>query len=102
MPDGVLERWQNVIRISRTMEETMEIQRRSQLDEEGKLIKDNLKGAINRENQTERGIQENSDKERTRGRKIPGGGIKNERQYAPTGSKPALREPRTVRWEKKT
>ena len=45
---------------------------------------------MNRENQTERGGQESSDEERTRGRK-------NERQYAPTGSEPVLREPRTVR-----
>ena len=45
-----------------------------------------MQEAINREKQTKSGDQESSDKERTRGRKMPGGETKNKRQYTPNGS----------------
>ena len=63
----------NVTQNSGTMETISEIRRKSELKKEGKLSKDNLKEAINREKQTKSGDQESSDKERTRERKMPGG-----------------------------
>ena len=65
------------------MEATREIQRRNELDKEGTLIKDNLKGTIHRGAKT--GKQESSDEERKRERKAPGRRSQERRQYAPTG-----------------
>ena len=64
MAGGELETCESVIRT--TMEASREIQRRSELDKEGKLIKDNLKGAIHREKIEK---HESSDEEGKRGRK---------------------------------
>ena len=64
MAGGELETCESVIRT--TMEPSREIQRRSELDKEGKLIKDNLKGAIHREKIEK---HESSDEEGKRGRK---------------------------------
>ena len=77
------------------------IKRRSELEKEGIMIKDNLKAPINREKQTERGDQESSDEESTRRRKMPGGGTRNERQYTPTGSKRILSESKRVRFRER-
>ena len=71
MTQGELERWETVIRTSGTIEAIRELQRRGELDKEGTLIKNNLKGAIHRRAKVEK--QESSDEEKKRGRKMPGG-----------------------------
>ena len=94
MTEEEKERWESVIRTSRTMEAIREIQRRSELDKDGKLIKDNLKGAIPQK--TETGMPESSDEERTRQKKVPGRGHQDKRKYAPTGEDRVLSKPRVV------
>ena len=75
MTEGELERWESVIPTLGTMEAIRQIQRRSELDKEGTLIK---------EAKSEK--QESSNDERKRGKKMSGGGTQNKRHYAPTGS----------------
>ena len=80
------------------MDKIRDIQRISELDKEGKSIKDNLKGAIQSEKGTKSKNQKISVGEKKSGSKMPGGGTKDKRQYAPTGSERILSEPRVVRF----
>ena len=43
MTEGETERWESVIRTTGVSEKIMEIQRRSELDKDGRLIKDKLR-----------------------------------------------------------
>ena len=66
MTEGELKRWESVVQTTGTMEAIRENPRRSELDKERRLIKDNLKGAIYQKTKT--GLPESSDEERKKER----------------------------------
>ena len=67
MTEGEMERWESVVQTSGTMEAIREIQRRSELDKERRLIKNHLRGAIYQKTKT--GLPESSDEERKKTKK---------------------------------